>query len=88
MIAADSAPTKTFSTTKLIRTHNTATVDPAVLATSNGHSGMNGNKLGSTSFGSVESDALSGVFLSVGSSMMMFIALCVGLGGMLFSDMV
>ncbi len=88
MIAADSAPTKTFSTTKLIKTHNTATVDPVVLATSNGHSGMNDNKLRSTSFGSVESGALSGVFLSVGSSMTMFVALCVGLGGILRSDMV
>jgi len=35
------------------KAHNTISVDPNVLATSNGHSGMDGKKLGSTSFGSV-----------------------------------
>ena len=42
----------TFSTTARTNRHNTATVDPAVLATSNGHTGMDG-LLGSTSAGSV-----------------------------------
>ncbi|KAF8882861.1 glycoside hydrolase family 79 protein [Infundibulicybe gibba] len=46
------APTTTFATTFRTKTQNTATVDPAVLATSNGHSGGNG-QLGSTSKGSV-----------------------------------
>ncbi|KDR78254.1 hypothetical protein GALMADRAFT_266767 [Galerina marginata CBS 339.88] len=48
------APSKTFATTFRTRTHNTATVDPAVLATSNGHSGMDAVR-GSTSEGSVPS---------------------------------
>src|ERR1700733_14357017 len=41
---------QTFSTTALTRDKNTATIDAAVLSTSNGHSGSNGrNILGSTS---------------------------------------
>jgi hypothetical protein len=48
--------TQTFSTTARTKAHNTATVDQAVLATSNGHSGMNRNSgFGSTSAGSVNS---------------------------------
>lgn len=43
----------TFSTTAVTRTMNTATVNPSVLATSNGHSGKDLKKLGSTSQGSV-----------------------------------
>ncbi|KAF5371017.1 hypothetical protein D9615_010017 [Tricholomella constricta] len=43
----------TFQTSAFTRTINTATVDPAVLATSNGHSGKERAKLGSTSAGSV-----------------------------------
>ena len=46
------APTTTFSTSLLTKAHNALSVDPAVLATSNGHSGMD-EKLGSTSSGSV-----------------------------------
>jgi hypothetical protein len=43
----------TFSTTFLTRTRGTATVDPSVLATSNGHTGMDSkDELGSTSHGS------------------------------------
>ncbi|KIM41887.1 glycoside hydrolase family 79 protein [Hebeloma cylindrosporum] len=41
----------TFPTTAETRTHNTVTVDPSLLATSNGHTGM-GKRLGSTSVGS------------------------------------
>lgn len=39
----------------MTKTVNTATIDPSVLATSNGHKAMNGDKahLGSTSKGSV-----------------------------------
>ncbi|KAF5371018.1 hypothetical protein D9615_010018 [Tricholomella constricta] len=47
------APALTFETTAFTKTVNTATVDPAVLATSNGHSGKERSKLGSTSSGSV-----------------------------------
>jgi len=58
LTANDGAPSKTFPTSVLTRTHNTATlIDPAVLATSNGHSGMGRKKLGSTSQGSVKSAA-------------------------------
>ncbi|KAF5326359.1 hypothetical protein D9611_001067 [Ephemerocybe angulata] len=50
----ESGPTTTFPTTALTRTMNTATIDPAVLETSNGHTGMNAKgRLGSTSKGSV-----------------------------------
>ena len=45
--------TETFNTSTHTKTANTATVDPAVLATSNGHSGKDRNVLGSTSKGSV-----------------------------------
>ncbi|PFH50113.1 glycoside hydrolase family 79 protein [Amanita thiersii Skay4041] len=46
--------TLTFSTTALTKTVNTATVDPSVLATSNGHGGPGSvRKLGSTSKGSI-----------------------------------
>jgi hypothetical protein len=45
---------QTFSTTSLTRTAHTATVDPSILATSNGHSGSDRDKdgYGSTSKGS------------------------------------
>lgn len=43
----------TFETTAYTKAINTATVDPEVLATSNGQSGKEREKLGSTSFGSV-----------------------------------
>ncbi|KAF8900143.1 glycoside hydrolase family 79 protein [Gymnopilus junonius] len=49
---------KTFSTTVQTRMRNTASVDPEVLATSNGHTGMDGyGELGSTSEGSVTGGA-------------------------------
>ncbi|KAK0243051.1 glycoside hydrolase family 79 protein [Armillaria nabsnona] len=47
----DGASPMTFATTAVTKTINTATVDQAVLSTSNGHSGMRG-VLGSTSKGS------------------------------------
>jgi len=49
---SDSGQTKTFPTTALTKTAKTVAIDPSVLATSNGHSGM-GEWLGSTSKGSV-----------------------------------
>lgn len=44
-----SRATKTFSTTAYSNAKNTARVASAVLATSNGHSGVDREKLGSTS---------------------------------------
>ena len=44
-----SQATKTFSTSAYTKTLNTAKVASAVLATSNGHSGVDRKKLGSTS---------------------------------------
>ena len=49
--AIDPSTTQTFPTTYLTKTVNTVTIDPSVLATSNGNKGME-NMLGSTSFGS------------------------------------
>ncbi|KAF8816878.1 hypothetical protein BYT27DRAFT_7127069 [Phlegmacium glaucopus] len=47
------AASRTFATTVLTKTAGTATVDPALLATSNGHTGMDAkSELGSTSKGS------------------------------------
>ena len=44
-----SQATKTFSTSAYTKTKNTARVGPYALATSNGHSGVDREKLGSTS---------------------------------------
>lgn len=52
--------TQTFSTTSVTKTVNTATVNPSVLATSNGHGGMDGAEvLGSTSKGSASSGGVA-----------------------------
>lgn len=53
----------TYPTTAQTKMYNTATIDPAVLATSNGHSGMGqkGKSLGSTSKGSVSGSANAGI---------------------------
>ena len=48
---SEPASTATFATTAVTKYKNTATIDPAVLATSNGNRGM-GDLWGSTSFGS------------------------------------
>ncbi len=50
-IETDGVSPMTFATTAVTKTINTATVNQAVLSTSNGHSGM-GDVLGSTSKGS------------------------------------
>jgi len=47
----DGAPSTTFATTSRTKLYNTITIDPSVLATSNGHWGI--LELGSTSQGSV-----------------------------------
>ncbi|KAB5591972.1 Beta-glucuronidase [Ceratobasidium theobromae] len=53
--------TVSFETSILTRLRHTATVDQAVLATSNGRGGKMGNPLGSTSVGSVGSGAMAGL---------------------------
>uniref|UniRef100_A0A8H7XVC6 Beta-glucuronidase C-terminal domain-containing protein n=1 Tax=Psilocybe cubensis TaxID=181762 RepID=A0A8H7XVC6_PSICU len=58
------APAGTFATSLVTRTRNTATVDPGVLATSNGHTGMD-RVVGSTSEGRV-SGALGRAGVGVG----------------------
>ncbi|KAJ3503353.1 hypothetical protein NLJ89_g8477 [Agrocybe chaxingu] len=70
------APSQTFSTSARTNTHNTATVDPSVLATSNGHSGMD-NKLGSTSEGSVSS-AETRYELFIGSALSLVLSVVAG----------
>lgn len=63
-------PVETFTTTAVTKTFNTATVDPSVLANSNGHSGKDRVNLGSTSYGSRSGamglrDGMLGVFYAV-----------------------
>ncbi|KAF8636113.1 hypothetical protein AX17_003816 [Amanita inopinata Kibby_2008] len=53
----ESGPYTTYSTTAVTKSHNTATVDPSVLATSNGHGGFDKQRLGSTSKGSLSGAA-------------------------------
>ncbi|CAE6458557.1 unnamed protein product [Rhizoctonia solani] len=53
--------TASFETTFVTRLRHTATVDQAVLATSNGRGGGDGHRVGSTSFGSVGSGAMMNV---------------------------
>ena len=60
-------PAEGYSTTAYTNTFNTATIDPSVLATSNGHSGSDRVNLGSTSYGSRSGamglrDSMMGVF--------------------------
>ncbi|KAF8056971.1 glycoside hydrolase family 79 protein [Lyophyllum atratum] len=71
------APAATFKTTALTKTINTASVDPLVLATSNGQSGKERAKLGSTSPGSV-----SGVegFRALVPGLSMLVAMMLGAG--------
>ncbi|KAF8073315.1 glycoside hydrolase family 79 protein [Lyophyllum atratum] len=57
----DTGGAVTFETTALTKTVNTATVDPSVLATSNGHSGKERLGMGSTSPGSISKAVGRGV---------------------------
>ncbi|KAG2005628.1 hypothetical protein CC2G_002017 [Coprinopsis cinerea AmutBmut pab1-1] len=67
-------PVKTYATTVMTRTMNTATYDPAVLQTSNGHIGFDAkDHLGSTSRGSIgaASDrAVNGIVKMVGGAVL------------------
>ena len=80
------AASRTFATTAPTRTENTVTIDPAVLATSNGHSGM-GRVLGSTSHGSENGSAgnagmLRGAIFSVLLGVVLGLGLGIGGGGL------
>jgi hypothetical protein len=66
---------QTFPTTSVTKTHNTVTIDPSVLATSNGHNSDNRNTLGSTSKGSI-----SGAASLRGVAPGMIVLLAMGLG--------
>lgn len=56
---------ETFSTSAYTKIHNTATVDPAVLATSNGHRAGFGGQIGSTSKGSTGGATVAAIVPSV-----------------------
>ncbi|KAH9914073.1 uncharacterized protein BXZ73DRAFT_106718 [Epithele typhae] len=56
---ADPTTTQTFATTVLTKTANTATIDPSVLATSNGMNGLDRAELGGTSQGGANAAAPS-----------------------------
>ncbi|KAI0354193.1 hypothetical protein OH77DRAFT_1437562 [Trametes cingulata] len=58
--AVDPSATATFATTAVTKTANTVTIDPSVLATSNGQSGSN-RQLSSTSKGSSSAGRTAGV---------------------------
>lgn len=78
MTEMEGGASKTFPTTFETRTHNTVTVDPAVLATSNGHSGMD-RIIGSTSEGS--ENAAAGMGMRVRNSLIWtFASVALGLG--------
>ncbi|PFH50111.1 glycoside hydrolase family 79 protein [Amanita thiersii Skay4041] len=62
-------PSKTFATTAHTKTVNTATFDPSLLATSNGHKDL-GSKLGSTSKGSLSNRAMGVVEAIRGSTVL------------------
>ncbi|KJA24887.1 glycoside hydrolase family 79 protein [Hypholoma sublateritium FD-334 SS-4] len=69
--------TQTFATTAHTKSHNTATADPAVLATSNGHSAENrAGELGSTSPGSASSSGARRA--AVASGLAGIVAACAG----------
>ncbi|KAF6743283.1 glycoside hydrolase family 79 protein [Ephemerocybe angulata] len=57
--ATEGQATATFVTTAFTKAHNTVKVDPAVLATSNGHSGKERERLAGTSHGSITGGAES-----------------------------
>jgi len=66
--ATAAGPSTTFSTTTYTKTRNTITIDPSLLATSNGHSGSTYKELGSTSANSDKNGAMErrSVFLGAG----------------------
>ncbi|KAF9033112.1 hypothetical protein BJ165DRAFT_1515715 [Panaeolus papilionaceus] len=57
--------TQTFSTSAHTKLHNTAYMDPSAVAMSNGHSGLDRQKLGSTSMGSVNAAQKAGILVSL-----------------------
>ena len=75
---SEPASTATFATTAITKYKNTATVDPAVLATSNGNKGM-GGKWGSTSYGSGNSAVGRATYPGLGT----LLGIVVGVGRMM-----
>ncbi|KAH8804201.1 glycoside hydrolase family 79 protein [Flagelloscypha sp. PMI_526] len=69
-------PSSTYTTTAITQTRNTATMDPAVLATSNGHKNIAAKKY-STSFGSGNKN---GAERGVGALRWFAVGLSVGIG--------
>ncbi|KAG6917380.1 hypothetical protein DXG01_002759 [Tephrocybe rancida] len=69
----------TFATTALTKTAHTVTVDPSVLATSNGHSGKDRLQLGSTSHGST--NGVEGLKALIPGASLLF-ALAAGAGAL------
>ncbi|KAJ2987300.1 hypothetical protein NUW54_g9465 [Trametes sanguinea] len=63
MKESEPASTATFATTVVTKAKNTVTIDPEVLATSNGHKGMKG-RYGSTSAGSNAASRAVGAYPS------------------------
>ncbi|PPR01293.1 hypothetical protein CVT24_006368 [Panaeolus cyanescens] len=57
--------TQTFATSAYTKLHNTAYMDPSVIATSNGHSGTDRLQVGSTSQGSVSAAQKVGIAVSL-----------------------
>ncbi|KAF8900144.1 glycoside hydrolase family 79 protein [Gymnopilus junonius] len=72
------APATTFSTTTYTRTRNTITIDPAVLATSNGHSGSTYEQLGSTSADANKNGAVERRSVLLGAGLTAAVALVAG----------
>lgn len=73
---SEPAATATFSTTAVTKTDNTATVDQAVLETSNGHTGAN-RFMGSTSKGSSGASRAAGVVPSLTAVLAVLASMCV-----------
>ena len=57
--AATGEAIETFATTEVTKTKNTATIDPLVLATSNGDNGSSRSQRGGTSAGGLENGAMA-----------------------------
>ncbi|PPQ81022.1 hypothetical protein CVT26_002903 [Gymnopilus dilepis] len=77
--ALSAGPATTFSTTAYTKTRNTATVDPSVLASSNGHSGSTFGRLGSTSADATKNGAVERAGAMVGAGVAGVVAVVAGL---------
>ena len=80
--SSPSGPTVTFATSAIAKTINTATIDPQVLETSNGHSGKDRTYIRSTSKGSSPNSA---TMLRDGPAGIWLSGLGAGFGAVLFT---